>query len=77
MYTAEGEIGIRHGLPQWAQRWMLLWHELPAGMPFGKEEVLALLDCLWNTLQDARSILEAAVDAWLYEAIYGPSDQPF
>lgn len=49
-FQAEGEGGIRHGLPQWAQRWMLLWRELPAGMPFGKEEVIAVLDCLWGML---------------------------
>lgn len=74
-FRAEGERGIRYGLPQWAQRWMMLWHELPAGMTFGKEEVLAVLDCLWNTLQDARGIFDAAVDDWLYGAIYGPRDQ--
>ncbi len=75
-FQAEGEMGVRHSLLQWAQRWMLLWRDLPAGMHFGKEEVLAMLDCLWNGVWDARSVLDAAVDAWLYERIYGPRDEP-
>jgi hypothetical protein len=45
-FQVEGEEGTRHALPQWAQRWMVLWRDLPAEMRFGKEEVLAMLDCL-------------------------------
>lgn len=75
-FLAEDDHGISgHGMPDWAQRWMLLWNDLPPGSPIGKEEVLALLDLLWNVPMDARSILDAALDNWLYRAIWGPREK--
>lgn len=74
-FLAEDDHGISgHYVPDWAQRWMMLWDALPPGAPIGKEEVLALLDLLWNTPRDARSVLDTALDNWLYGAIYGTKE---
>jgi hypothetical protein len=74
-FLAEDDHRISgRGMPDWAQRWMLLWNELPPSAPIGKEEVLVLLDLLWNVPMDARSILDAALDTWLYGAIWRPRE---
>lgn len=62
---------MRRAMPDWAIRWMQLWRKLPPGTLIGKEEVLGLLDWLWNTSWDARGVLTTAMDNWLYGMIYG------
>jgi hypothetical protein len=70
-FHAEVDRGIQRRLPQWAIRWMQLWRQLPPGMLFGKEEVLCLLDLLWNLPIDARGVLDAQLDHWLYSKLFG------
>ncbi len=74
-FQAEDDRGIQRSLPQWAIRWMQLWRQLPPGIPVSKEEVLCLLDLLWNLPMDARGVLDAQLDHWLYGKLFGDREE--